>query len=266
MPQPTCPQSNRPLRARTLRALLIGRNSRLLRIIGLLVLGATGACIDLGEPARTTVTGRLNVGPGVVFIERGEIYAGTFERAGLIGADGRFSVDLESSGPHGFHAYVDDYIYLPIAIEVEAGVPNRITQDRVDWDFLCASAGMCDWVGQPIDPEVLAPAVDDDLGNNPAVSNLSVVRTSAGRVSVSVDVEDPNGDLSNQILLHNLHTGEGYALNPPTPVIDGNFPNGHYVQTINVPESSPADTRWEFVAADHTCSNSPILTVTETPR
>lgn len=242
----------------------VPRVHRLFFVLALVV--ATTGCIDLGETPKTTVTGRLNVGPGVVFIERGMIYAGTFERAGLIGADGRFSVELSSSGTHGFHAYVDDHIYLPIAIEVEAGVPNRITQDRVDWDFLCASAGMCDWVGQPVDPGVLAPAHDDDLTNNPVVSNPSAVRTGAGRVAISLDVEDPNGDLANQILVHNVATGDGYAINPPTPVIDGNFPNGHYVQAVNVPDDMPAGGQWQFVAADHTCSNSPVLTVTETPR
>lgn len=235
-----------------------------LRASVLLLLLASAGCVDLGEPPKTTVTGRLNNGPGVVFIERGTIYQGTFERAGVIGADGRFSVEISSSGTHGFHAYLNDHIYLPIAIEVEAGVPNRITQDRVDWDFLCSSAGMCDWVGQPTAPDVLAPAVDDDLGNNPIASNLRVVRVAAGRVWVSVDVEDPNGDLSNQILLHNMATDDGYALNPPTPVIDGNYPNGHYVQPINVPDDAPAGGQWEFVAADHTCSNSQILHVTET--
>jgi len=230
----------------------------------LLALMLSAGCIDLGDPPKTLVTGRLNVGPGVVFIERGPIYEGVFERAGVIGTDGRFSVELSSSGPHGFHAYVNDHIYLPIGIEVEAGVPNRITQDRVDWDFLCSSAGMCDWVGQPMSPDVLAPAVDTDLSNNPVVSNLHVGRVAAGSMYVSVDVMDPEGDLSNQILLHNVATGDGYALNPPSPVIDGNYPNGRYAQRLNVPDSSPVNGTWELVAADHTCSNSPISIVTET--
>ena len=118
---------------------------------------------------------------------------------------------------------------------------------------------MCD-CRTAIDPEVLAPAVDDDLGNNPVVSNLSVVRTSAGRVSVSVDVEDERRSVE-QILLHNLH-GEGY--NPPTPVIDGNFPNGRYVQTINVLETSPADTRWGRRSGSYVLEPA-VVTVTETP-
>lgn len=269
----TSPRPTWLLRVLTGVPRLIERNSALrgsrivpsvLRAIALFGLLFTAGCIDLGDPPKTTVTGRLNVGPGVVFIERGPIYQGTFERAGVVGPDGRFSIELASSGPHGFHAYVNDYIYLPIGIEVEPGVPNRITQDRVDWDFLCSSAGMCDWVGQPTAPDVLAPAVDDDLGNNPVATGLRVVRVAAGRVWVYVDVQDPNGDLSNQILLHNMATGDGYALNPPTPVIDGNYPNGTYVQPINVSNDAPTGGQWEFVAADHTCSNSQILHVTET--
>ena len=238
------------------------------RRVALVALGGVsillGGCFDLGGAPQTQVVGQLSVGPGVVVIERGPIYEGTFERGATIGEDGRFTVEISSTGEHGFHAYVNDYIYLPIAIQVEEGVPNRVTQAAVDWDFLCEFAGQCEWVDQPPSPNILTPGLDEDLTNNPEISNAEVLILGGGTAQIGVDVMDPNGDLSNQILVHHVGSGLGVQLNPPGPVIDGNYPNGRYTATVYVAEGTDPGGPWQFVAADHECSNSPVLTVMAT--
>jgi len=218
-------------------------------------------CFDRGDLLVNGVEGQLSVGPGVVFIERGNLHEGTFERAGVIGADGTFSVRLEGTGTHGFHAYVENFLYLPIEVEVEDGVLTTITQTDVNWDFLCDRGGNCEWVEQTTVIEVLTPGDDTDLANNPIIRNPSVTRRGEGTFEVSVEVEDPDADLSVQILVHHLATGTGLVLNPPGPVVDGNYPNGLYTRTIFLAEGADDSGPWQFVAADHGCSNSTIMQV-----
>jgi hypothetical protein len=222
-----------------------------------LVLG----CFDLGDPPVTVVAGRLNVAEGVVFVEQGPVHEGVFERATLIGDDGRFSVPVPTDGTHGFHAYAEGYIYLPIEIEVGRGLPTLVTQPMVQWEYLCDVSGRCDWVEQSGDATLLTLAVDEDPSDNPVISNPRAVRRGAGTFEVSLDVFDPDGDLSNQILAHHIGSGVGVELNPPGPIVDGNRPNGTYTRLVFLPEDAPDDGPWQFVAADHLCSNSDILEV-----
>jgi hypothetical protein len=161
----------------------------------------------------------------------------------------------------GFHAYVEGYIYLPIQVEIGRGLPTTVTQSVVDWEMLCDRSGRCNWVEQSHDARILSPEVDDDFSNNPVISNPRVQRAGAGIFQVSVDVHDPDGDLSNQILVHHIASGVGVQLNPPGPVVDGNRPNGTYTGTVLLPEDAPEDGPWQFLAADHECSNSDILEV-----
>lgn len=223
----------------------------------LLVVSASG-CIDFGEEPKAGVTGQLTVGPGVVFIERGPLYEGTFERAGVIDESGSFEIELASSGVHGFHAYVDEYVYLPIEIQVEEGQLNRVTQVLVDWEEMCDSFGRCEWVEQPTERDILAPGVDDDLGDNPVISEPMVRRVREDTYEVTLEVFDPNGDLSNQVLVQHIQSGTGVAMNPPGPVVDGNYPNGMYRAVVLLPKGSDPNSEWQFVAADHECNNSYI--------
>lgn len=240
-----------------------GTPGRMWRTITPLVAAmALAGCIDLGEEPKNGVTGKLNVGPGVVFIERGPLYEGTFERAGVIDEDGNFDVILSSSGPHGFHAYVDEYIYLPIEVQVGEGRLTRVTQVLVAWEELCDMSGRCEWVEQPTESDILAPAVDDNLGDNPVITDPQVRRVRENTYEVTMNVEDPNGDLSNQLLVQHIESGTGVSLNPPGPVIDGNYPNGLYRAVVMLPEGSDPTSPWQFVAADHECNNSYIHEVT----
>ena len=230
----------------------------LLSAVAILLLGG---CLDLGDPPVTVVSGRINTSPGVVFVEVGKVHEGIFIRAARIGDDGRFAVPVLTEGTHGFHAYAEGYIYLPIEIEVGRGLPTTVTQPMVAWEWLCDVSGRCDWVEQSGDGTLLTLAVDDDPSDNPVISNPHVIRAGPGTFQISLDVFDPDGDLSNQILAHHVASGVGIQLNPPGPIIDGDRPNGTYTATVFLPEGAPDDGPWQFVAADHLCSNSDILEV-----
>lgn len=219
------------------------------------------ACFDRGEELETGIRGQLTVGPGVVFIERGPVHEGTFERAGLIAEDGSYSVTVTGGGTYGFHTYVENYIYIPMQVEVEEGKWTTLRQQAVDWDFLCDSGGNCDWVEQPPDDTRIAPQADSDLTDNPVLSNIQVTQVAADAFQLSVEVNDPEGDLSNQILAHHVGSGLGVQLNPPGPIIAGNYPNGVYTATVFLAEGANPAGIWQFVAADHECSNSPVLDV-----
>ncbi len=229
---------------------------------GLVLLAALTGCVDRGADLVNGVQGRLSAGPGVVFIERGPLHDGTFIRAGLIAEDGTFSIGLDDSGTHGFHAYfTDTYLYLPIEVEVEDGVMTTVTQTDVDWEFMCDRGGNCEWVEQSEVIEILTPGQDLDLSDDPVISDPVVRRVGPGAFELELMADDPDGDLSVQVLAYHIASGVGQQMNPPGPVIDGNYPNGLYTLTVFLPEGADDTGPWQFVAADHACSNSPILEV-----
>jgi hypothetical protein len=217
------------------------------------------ACVDLGGAPRTAISGRVTIGPGLVFLEKGHVQQGVFQRFGLIDEHGRFEVDVPSGGPWGVHLYFDDYFYLPLEVDVREDFVTPIQQPDIDWGIVrngptWGASGM-----QPDDANVLAPIPDDDLGDNPTLDGARVERVSEGRFQATVDIQDPNQNLSKQALLGNVETGEGIQLNPPAPPQDDNFPNGIYSATLFPPDDAGTEGAWWFVAADHGCSNSPIL-------
>ncbi|NOY89991.1 MAG: hypothetical protein GXP55_02190 [Deltaproteobacteria bacterium] len=231
-----------------------------LALSALLALFASG-CVDLGHEPVTVMQGQLMTGPGVVFAERGELWAGTFELATTFEEDGHFEIPVSGDGLWGFHAYLEGYIYLPIQVDIGRGLPTTVTQPVVDWEQLCDGFGRCNWVEQSTNAAILTPEVDDDPTDNPVISNPHVVRAAPGIFQVSLDVFDPNGDLSNQILVHHIASGIASQLNPPGPIVDGDRPNGTYTGTVLIPEDRPQGGPWQFLAADHQCSNSQILEV-----
>lgn len=218
-------------------------------------------CLDLGGPPVTVMQGQLSTGPGVVFAERGVLWEGTFEHAATFGEDGRFEIPLPSGDLWGFHAYLEGYIYLPIQTNIGVGLPTTVTQRMVAWEQLCDRSGRCNWVEQSRIVTILTPEVDVDPTDNPVISNPTVVGRGNGLFQVSVEVHDPEGDLSNQILVHHMASGVAISLNPTMPIVDGNRPNGLFRGTVQIPVDGPQDGPWQFVAADHQCSNSHILVV-----
>jgi len=241
-----------------------GRAARArLRALGPVVALAIGAsgCLDLGAAPVTVMQGRLMTGPGAVFAERGELWQGSFERGTTFGEDGSFSVEVSGEGPWGFHAYLEGYIYLPLQVQVGSGLPTTVTQAVVDWELLCDRSGRCDWVEQSTNATVLTAQVDEDPTDNPTISAPTVTRAGGGIFQVSLEVFDPDGDLSNQILVQHLASGVAAQLNPPGPIVDDNRPNGTYTGTVRIPEGEPRDGPWLFLAADHACNNSQLLEV-----
>lgn len=217
-------------------------------------------CFDLGGEPKTGVFGQLTVGPGAVFLEKGIVQQGEFQRFGVIGEDGRFRVSLPSAGTWGVHLYVEGYFYLPLEIEVREDFFTRIEQPAIDWSIVRNGPSWGSSGEQPMDPRILAAIPDDDPSDNPVLANPTVTGGD-GRWDADVDIFDPNGDLSRQTLVGNEESGEGVMLNNETnlPVVNDNYPNGHYGVTQFL-EVSPQST-WYFVAADHLCSNSPIVRV-----
>ena len=239
------------------------RLSATLRALPLLTLALLGTgCLDLGDPPVTVMQGQLVAGPGVVFAERGVLHEGSFELATTFAEDGHFEIPVSGDGLWGFHSYIEGYIYLPIQVNIGRGLPTTVTQSVVAWEPLCDRSGRCNWVEQSQTVSILTPEVDTDPSDNPVITNPRVERAGAGIFQISLDVFDPDGDLSNQILVHHIASGTGSQLNPPGPIIDGNRPNGTYTGTVFLPEGAPEDGPWQFVAADHQCSNSRILEAT----
>lgn len=219
-------------------------------------------CVDFGGPTKTLVSGRLTVGPGVIFLERGHVQQGIFERAGTIGADGRFSVELPAGGTWGVHLYVAGYFYLPLELDVRAGLNNPVEQPNIDWSTIRMGPAWGASGEQPPDPGELAPIPDTDPTDNPVIMNPAVHRVAPDTYQASVDAIDPNGTLSRQVLVFSGATGAGVALNPPAAPVDENYPNGTYQATIYLPAGADPAAPWYFVAANHGCSSSSIFQVT----
>jgi len=225
-----------------------------------LVLAAAG-CVDLGGKPRTAVSGRVTIGGGIVFLEKGHVQQGEFQRFGLIDDDGHFEVEVPSGGPWGVHLYFNDYFYLPLEVEVREDFVTPIQQPDIDWGTVrngttWGSSGM-----QPDDVNVLAPILDDNMDDNPTLVRPRVERVSDGTFRAIAEIADPDRNLSKQELVGNVETGVGIQLNAPAPPVDDNFPDGTYEATLYLPDEAGAEGAWWFVAADHGCSNSPIQEV-----
>lgn len=234
------------------------------RILCFAALSLAG-CFDLGGEPRTGVFGQLTVGPGAIFLEKGPVQQGEFQRFGVIDEDGRFRVALPSAGTWGVHLYVEGYFYLPLELEVREDFFTRIEQPAIDWSIVRNGPSWGSSGEQPPDPRMLAAIPDDDPSDNPVLASPTIHRNDQDleRWEATIDVFDPNGDLSRQVLLGNEETGLGVKFNSPVglPVIEDNFPNGTYRITTRTPWVISPHAAWYLVAADHLCSNSPIVRV-----
>ncbi|MBI2893434.1 MAG: hypothetical protein HYY06_07765 [Deltaproteobacteria bacterium] len=235
----------------------------MVKVLPALATALLAGCVDCGGAPQTGVFGQLTAGPGAIFLEEGPVQQGEFKRFGVIGEDGRFRVSLPSAGTWGVHLYVEGYFYLPLQLEVREDFFTRIEQPAIDWSIVRNGPSWGSSGEQPVDPRILAAIPDDDPSDNPVLTNPTVQMIAAGRFEASVEVLDPNGDLSRQVLLGQEETGDGVQFNTPQglPVIEDNYPNGTYTVTRMPEEVADPHGAWYFVAADHLCSNSPILRV-----
>ena len=182
--------------------------------------------------------------PGLALLEKGEIHNNVWDRGTLVGADGRFRIELPTGGQYGLHVYSSGYIYSPEAVKVETG---KTLEVKV-----------------VLDPEPMR-------ANTPMIKKAGFFPWEArqGKVTfVKVDVEDPNGDLGPQVLALNAATGRAYAMNPPKRITDlkANFPNGVYQLEVDTSKGPINPRDWHFVVADHQCNTTDILSFPHEPK
>jgi len=172
--------------------------------------------------------GSLN---GLVLIEKGRLYNKKFAYGGLI-KNGQFSVKVDGGGTHGLHLYATGYVYFPLGLRIEEGIDNT---------------------GKYKLPPNSATA------RAPVVKNIMFSPENRG-TRITLEVTDPDHDLSHQVLALNSLTGEGFRMDPPGLVLPftRTFPEGTYSLSYKHLEVvDPQD--WYFVAADNKCYNSPVL-------
>jgi hypothetical protein len=209
----------------------------------------------------TGFTGRLSVGPGILLVERGELHEGSFELGATIQDDGSYELELPGGGVWGLHVYVEGYYYLPVGLDLEEGHDHVVTQDDVDWDYCEMHTGQ-EPPSQPEDETVVAMLETSDTAGNPGIANASAIDAGEGTVRLSVDAWDPDGNLSEMVLVYFEATGLGTKLNPPGPSdLAGNYPDGTWTSTAYVGLDSDREAPVWFVAADQECLNSPIVAV-----
>lgn len=182
---------------------------------------------------------------GLALLEKGEIHNNVWHRGALVGADGRFRIELpDGGGQYGLHVYSSGYIYSPEAVKVETG--------------------------KTLDVKVL-------LDPEPTRANTPVIKKAGffpweprqGKVTfVKLDVEDPNGDLGPQVLAFNAATGRAFAMDPPKRIKDlkANFPNGVYQLEVDTSKAPINPRNWYFVVADHQCNTTDILSFPHQPK
>jgi len=191
----------------------------------------------LGAEAATVITGlvRSQGGqplPGLALLEKGEIHNNRWDRGALVDAGGRFRIELAEGGQYGLHVYASGYLYKPNAVKVETGKTLEVKIELV--------------------PE-------PTRANDPVIKRVEFVppESGKGRMRITMDVFDPNGDLGPQVLAFNAATGRAFAMAPPSWVwsLKSNYPNGVYQLDVD-----PSDRRdWHFTVADHKCNTADIL-------
>lgn len=220
-----------------------------LAIVFSLALWITAFALPLDARAATVITGTVKNAagkplPGLALLEKGELHNNLWHRGTLVGADGRFRIELSEGGQYGLHVYSSGYIYSPEAVKVDTGQTLEVAV-------------------------VLVP--EPTRANTPIIKRVGFFPGEArqGKVSfVQVDVADPNGDLGPQVLAFNAATGRPFALNPPKPVRDlkANFPNGLYQLEVDTSKGPINPHDWYFVVADHACNTTDILGFPHEPK
>ena len=218
-------------------------------LVACLALWMVALVFPLEAGAATVITGtvRNEAGkplPGLALLEKGEIHNNIWDRGALVGADGRFRIELPTGGQYGLHVYSSGYIYSPEAVKVETG---KTLEVKV-----------------LLDPE-------PTRANTPVIKKVGFFPWEArqGKVTFAkVEVEDPNGDLGPQVLAFNAATGRAYAMDPPKRITDlkANFPNGIYQVEVDTSKAPIKSRDWYFVVADHQCNTTDILSFPHEPK
>jgi len=182
--------------------------------------------------------------PGLALLEKGEIHNNVWDRGTLVGADGRFRIELPTGGQYGLHVYSSGYIYSPQAVRVETGTTLEVSITLV--------------------PE-------PTRANDPVIKKVGFFPWEArqGRVTfVKLEVSDPNDDLGPQVMAFNAASGRVFAMDPPRKVrnLKANFPQGVYQVEADTSKASINPRDWHFVVADHQCNTTDILSFPHEPK
>jgi len=218
----------------------------------LLVALATWA-VALAEPAgagaATVISGTVKSKagqplPGLALLEKGEIHNNVWDRGARVDAGGRFRIEVAAGGQYGLHVYSSGYIYAPQPVRVETGQTLEVSV-------------------------VLVP--EPTRANDPVIRRAGFFPWAErqGKVTfVKLDVADPNDDLGPQVLAFNAASGRAYALQPPKRVknLKANFPQGVYQLEVDTAGAAVNPRDWHFVAADHQCNTTDILSFPHEPK
>ena len=182
--------------------------------------------------------------PGLAFLEKGEIHNNVWDRGARVDAGGRFRIEVAAGGQYGLHVYSSGYIYAPQPVRVETGRTLEVSV-------------------------VLVP--EPTRANDPVIRRAGFFPWAErqGKVTfVKLDVADPNDDLGPQVLAFNAASGRAYALQPPKRVknLKANFPQGVYQLEVDTAGAAVNPSDWHFVAADHQCNTTDILSFPHEPR
>ncbi|NIQ92820.1 MAG: c-type cytochrome [Desulfuromonadales bacterium] len=208
---------------------------------GLVFLALVPLGVLSASAAETRLSGLAQAGDGrplqgVVAIETGRLYSKDYRFGGTIEPNGWFSVKVPEGGDYGLHIYATGYVYHPVGLTVEEGQDNR---------FIFK-----------IPPN---PAIREA----PVISDVTFTSSTddPGAMHISLRVDDPNDNLSHQVLAINVSTGKSYTFDPPGWIFPWtkNYPNGIYTLTIDTGGRPFDRNEWRFLAADNRCYNSPIL-------
>jgi mono/diheme cytochrome c family protein len=214
-------------------------------MVGFSLILLTTASLTLA--AETRINGLVTSGTGgplqgVVAIEVGRLYSKQYRYGGSLDAAGNFSVVVPEGGDYAVHIYATGYIYHPIGLSIEDGRTNSFS------------------FTVPPNPAV---------AEAPVITNLRFETSSDNQdlVVIRLDVNDPNDNLSHQVLAINTVTQSSFIFKPPKFVFPWtkDYPNGVYTLDYN-PQGRPFEPReWLFVAADNRCYSSAVLTHPFTP-
>ncbi len=201
-----------------------------------------------GADAATVIAGivRTQSGQplsGLVLLEKGEIHNNRWDRGALVDASGRFRIELAEGGQYGLHAYSSGYLYKPNAVKVES---DKTLEVEV----------------------VLVP--EPTRANDPVIKRVEFVtsETRKGRVTIKMEVTDPNGDLGPQVLAFDAATGRAFTMAPPRWVwsLKSNYPDGVYQLEVDTSKALTDPRDWHFVVADHKCNTTDVLSFPHEPK
>ncbi|MDI6854297.1 MAG: hypothetical protein QME75_11925 [Deltaproteobacteria bacterium] len=172
---------------------------------------------------------------GVFLIEKSRPFSRDYLWGGRVDDNGRFSIDVPEGGSYGLHLCATGYICHSAEVALKTGKINVFSFT--------------------LSPNAAEP-------DSPRISGVNFVPTENGkRVTISLTVNDPNNNLSYQVIGINLKTRQVFIFSPPAPVPpeSRDYPNGLYTLQYIAAARPFAEKEWLFVAVDNRSYASPVV-------